>query len=1542
MKCRSVACIWSASPPPHRVTAVAALSQPPTLYTGGSDGSIVWWNVSATDSNQEIKPVALLCGHAAPIADLGICFPTVYSGDVKIDHLSNVSANSNSVDYGALISVCTDGVLCVWSRGSGHCRCRRKMPPWVGSPSLIRSFPENPRYVCVAACFVDAVNSVDHQLSPEGGEASVDRDPLHRKPSKCTVVIVDSYTLTIVQTIFHGNLSIGPLRFMSIVSRVEDMEKQSVLLGDSYGKLQCVPILKEPNSDSETGTALQKNSYNLEMTDWVEGSSEGLQVVTTRGQVLAHVYRTYCIFRLVASGNTIGEISFVNNNQLCLEEGSAQLYVIGGMFLERDESGKILKTQEFHDRFAENFAVWNNRGFAVVYSITYSDSIFDFELLSVIPAVTCPIDVRLSIYFIQLSCYLLRIESICFHVEESLLWKPHVTTWLLPQQHDNNLNLPQQCKMVGEGRFFVDWISSLTSPNETEALRHDAGAELIGQGTQFSQKNCVPCPNGDNIHATDGKYWFSQKGRLVSSSMIISESYYTPYAAVYGFHSGEIEVVHFNIFSGGFDSYGRSQHHEVDSNVSKQYFLGHTGAVLCLAAHWMVGTAKGWSFCRVLVSGSMDCTIRLWDLDSGNLITVMHHHVAPVRQIILPPPRTDRPWNDCFLSVGEDFCVTLVSLETLRAERMFPGHPHYPSKVVWDGTNGYLACLCQNHSGTYDALDVLYIWDVKTGALERVLRGTASHSMFDHFCKGINTNSPSGAVLNRNTSASSLLLPLIEDANLSQSHSKHLGKGASSSSNMLPSITNMTEANASQKHSSKVNSAKLSSSMPSILRSNKHPINCTSPFPGIAALSFDLALLMSPFQNHVSFKDGGEKRRNTHVNEHGAKMSKDMGDEQDKNHMKELGAEKPSPHHVTTNGTILNGSDLQGTSTDTAVDDEWVRSLEGCFLQFSLSFLHLWNVDIELDKLLMTEMKLRRPTNFLLASGLQGNRGSLTLTFPSSRAALELWKSSSEFSAVRSLTMVSLAQRIVSLSHSCSAASSALAAFYTRNFLEKTPDVKPPLLQLLVSFWQDESEHVRMAARSLFHCAASRAIPLPLCSQKAIEHENLLASLNETGVNEQKIFNTEKTSGSRLKSDGMLETQGLSRAEESEILAWLESFEVQDWISCVWGTNQDAMTSHIIVAAALAIWYPSLVKPSLAVLVVHPLMKLVMAMNDKYSSTAAELLAEGMESTWKACIASEIPRLISDMFFQIECVSAPANSSAQNPAVPINIRETLVGILLPSLAMADILGFLNVIESQIWSTASDSPVHVVSLMTLIRFIRGSPRNIAPYLDKVVNFILQTMDPSNSVMRKTCLQSSMAALKEVVRIFPMVALNDTSTRLAVGDAIGKTIHAIIRVYDMQSMTTIKVLDASGPPVLPSLLGGASEVVVITAISALSFSPDGEGLVAFSEHGLMIRWWSLGSVWWEKLSRNLVPVQCTKLIFVPPWEGFSPNSTRSSIMASIMESDRHGNAKENAGGVSDVDRLKLMIHNLDLSYRLEWVGERKVLLTRLGHELGTFPL
>lgn len=246
-----------------------------------------------------------------------------------------------------------------------------------------------------------------------------------------------------------------------------------------------------------------------------------------------------------------------------------------------------------------------------------------------------------------------------------------------------------------------------------------------------------------------------------------------------------------------------------------------------------------------------------------------------------------------------------------------------------------------------------------------------------------------------------------------------------------------------------------------------------------------------------------------------------------------------------------------------------------------------------------------------------------------------------------------------------------------------------------------------MAARTLFHCAAPRSIPQPL------------------RINKSKVADVSLSSDSSVSKYGELKadvgTVDKNDSDTANMIAWLESFENQEWLSWIGGTSQDAVASNIIVAAALVVWYPSIVKAKLSSLVVSQLIKLVMSMNDRYSSTAAELLAEGMESTWKACLGAEITHFMSDILFQIECLStAPSSNAIHKTAVAVTMREALVGTLLPSLAMADVTGFFSVIESQIWATSSDSPVHVASLKTIIRVVRGAPKSLVPYLDKVRN------------------------------------------------------------------------------------------------------------------------------------------------------------------------------------------------------------------------------
>lgn len=904
--------------------------------------------------DQELRPLAMLCGHAAAIADLGICFPHEASDNGNLTKSSKLPLYHNSVNCSALISACSDGVLCVWSRASGHCRRRRKLPPWTGSPIMLKPLPNNNRYICIACSFFNQ----EHQLtnSVEVHESLVDTGLQNPNPLKCTVIIIDSFSLTVVRTVFHGNVPIGPLKSMAVVFPSDDTEKQSVMISDSFGKVLYLSIAKDFDQNGQNVAVVSNDSLMSEVMDWTDDSKEKGFLVTSAkcAFVLALVHRKHCTFRQADNGTVLGKISFTDH-QLCFED---KLYVIGGIFLGGD-------TSISNNGFVEEFVAWNNIGAAVIYRISYRASIFKYDAISVIPALLHPSHTKMSFCFIPLNKNLLRVESICFHVEQHKFWRPHVTIWLSPQQHDNNGKPPLECTILAEGNLFDDWATG-SSLSTIEGLNH----VIFNEGIQMTDE-MTPLTNSV----------ISPGDQLVSSSMVISENYLVPYAIVYGFFNGNIEIVRFHMFFSALNSLSENTSSEAASEEQTLHLSGHKGAVLCLASHQMVSRSGACSSNHVLLSGSMDCTVRVWDLELGNLIMVLHQHVAPVHQIILPPHQSEYPWSDCFLTVGDDLCVALVSLQTLRVERLFPGHMYFPAKVLWDGVRGYVACLCPNYSEKADVHDILYIWDVKTGARERVLRGAAAHSMFDHFLKSSNGSFLSGNLMNGNTSLSSLIFPVIEPTKLSQSHPKVSGKEIS------PQISTPSKIEPSAADTSnfmKVTGAKSGGHTSVVFQNEKHPIKSSSPFPGVSTLCFDLTSLMSLCSMNEFFEDGSPIRENNHAKGAGTSSPKDDAYRRTNASSKEHGLDMPSPQH----GNEKSSSD--GSSVVATKHNEWVRTLEGCLLKFSLSFLHLWDVDAELDKMLITEMKLRRPDPFIVSSGLLGDRGSMTLTFPGSNSTLEV------------------------------------------------------------------------------------------------------------------------------------------------------------------------------------------------------------------------------------------------------------------------------------------------------------------------------------------------------------------------------------------------------------------------------------------------------------------------------------------------------------------------------------------------------------------------
>uniref|UniRef100_N1QP72 Uncharacterized protein n=1 Tax=Aegilops tauschii TaxID=37682 RepID=N1QP72_AEGTA len=765
-----------------------------------------------------------------------------------------------------------------------------------------------------------------------------------------------------------------------------------------------VPVVEGAAVEGDSPRRLSVSSLSsFASAEAPDGTVEAV-ALSDDGKVVALVLKTSCLLKCVVEGSVLGEVSLANTSLCKEEETGVKGCLSGGFFLHGGEWGG---PHSEDGTVVRSLVLWSSNGGAMVYKVAVgTPPLFGCEAVCKIPGISSEQGEMPVVQYCQMGNCLIRMESRPYKIGGSLFWKPFISIWSMDQLDLSiamNTESPPLSKVLGEGSL------------QGEEFRSELSNSLPNSdnGVEISSQMCSAYINGSGKH-----------GRTVSSSMVLSEDSYAPYAIVYGFHNGDIEVIRFlNLLPAAqFGSGGVYPH------ISERFFLGHKGAILCLAAHHMHAHSDSRSFRRALISGSLDCTIRVWDLDGGSLLSVMHHHVAAVKQIILPPASTHQPWDDCFVSVGEDGLVALVSLQTMRVERMFPGHSCYPSMVAWDGVKGYIACLCRSLHSCNDVGSILYIWDVKTGARDRIIRGTTSQSVFEHFCRGISKNSVTGGILGGTTSASSLLVPILKGT---QSPANRNGMNISSIPTNHHNAADSIALSVSAAHDVKGktpapvdrdNSAYSSGKSGSAQITNKrrkYPIKCSCPYPGIASLRFDLTAIMSA-----------------------QGMSNSNSDRQLRDHL-----------CGDANKETMPPGALNNTSGILEMDSPSRESLEGQLLRFSLCFLHLWDVDCELDKLLVDEMQVCKPEGCHIATGV-------------------IWKSSAEFCAMRSLSIVSLAQRMITLSRSCTNAGrkellykeniakikcaeilngfGALAAFYTRHFAEKVPDIKPPSLQWLV------------------------------------------------------------------------------------------------------------------------------------------------------------------------------------------------------------------------------------------------------------------------------------------------------------------------------------------------------------------------------------------------------------------------------------------------------------------------------------------------------------
>ena len=220
----------------------------------------------------------------------------------------------------------------------------------------------------------------------------------------------------------------------------------------------------------------------------------------------------------------------------------------------------------------------------------------------------------------------------------------------------------------------------------------------------------------DNSVLADGWSAFSQQNTSVqpSSKSPISVSHFaveriTP-CLIRGYHNGDIQIQYTTM-------------HKGDNTETQELFIpnAHKKRVTTLLV--MSDDDNN----PLLISGSADYSIKVWQLDSTDLkyhklLKTFNYHSGKVDLLFVPPRTIRRKLQNCFCSLSDDdHSVIMYSIKTLEVIHILGGHGSTVVAIYWRSDLDYLLVQCSD--GT------VCVWSISTGLLERRVSGYVAKSL---------------------------------------------------------------------------------------------------------------------------------------------------------------------------------------------------------------------------------------------------------------------------------------------------------------------------------------------------------------------------------------------------------------------------------------------------------------------------------------------------------------------------------------------------------------------------------------------------------------------------------------------------------------------------------------------------------------------------------------------------------------------------------------------------------------------------------------------
>ena len=121
---------------------------------------------------------------------------------------------------------------------------------------------------------------------------------------------------------------------------------------------------------------------------------------------------------------------------------------------------------------------------------------------------------------------------------------------------------------------------------------------------------------------------------------------------------------------------------------------------------------------QLLLSGSADFSVILWDLFTGVLIHSFHVHGGEITQLLIPPARCNPRIRQSICSVAQDHSVALLNLRDRKCILMASRHPSPITAIRWRPDDDFLIVLCEDST--------VFVWQMETGHLDRFEQGSVA------------------------------------------------------------------------------------------------------------------------------------------------------------------------------------------------------------------------------------------------------------------------------------------------------------------------------------------------------------------------------------------------------------------------------------------------------------------------------------------------------------------------------------------------------------------------------------------------------------------------------------------------------------------------------------------------------------------------------------------------------------------------------------------------------------------------------------------------